>query len=120
MKWEVGRQNSGYFKKKLLESKKLLFDVYLLKFPQGTMVHSHTDPAVAGFEHHRINVVYWPAKNGGKLWVKGQVTNGRIVKFRPDIQSHGMTMVYLGTQYILSIGWLRKEKDEFSEYEPIY
>lgn len=111
MKWEPGRQKSGYSKLKLFGFG--LLDVYLLKFPPGSYVPMHTDP-VDGFNHHRLNLILRRAKLGGvktigKCGVVDRYEPRRIDYFRSDIQAHGQTRIDSDrTQYTLSIGWLTK------------
>ena len=113
--WEEGRQGTGYFKMKLFESKRFKFDIYLIRFPKGSHIARHSDPAPEGYEHHRLNVKLKRADEGGefireyKTW-DFRYAEKRIEKFRPDIQEHYVTKITKGTRYILSIGWL-KEKD---------
>lgn len=105
--WEKGRQGTGYLKMKIASGK--TWDCYLLKYPKGTMIGEHLDP-VPGREHHRINFTFKRA-NGGWFF---KVINGecvrftqRYIKFRPDIETHGVTQVRSGTRYVLSIGWVK-------------
>lgn len=113
IKWEEGRQGSGYFKKKLLESKFFKFDCYILKYPTGSYIKPHND-RINGYEHHRINIVLNSGFLGGDF-VKWNneghtIPRKRFIKFRPDIENHSLTEVRSGVRYVLSIGWLRKEK----------
>jgi hypothetical protein len=110
MKWQEGRQGSGYQKLKLFESKWLKCDVYLLKFPTGSAIDYHYDQ-VKGYQHSRINVILKKAKKGGKFYIEGlagypRFIKSRVVWFRPDIDYHGVTPIEEGTRYVLSIGWL--------------
>lgn len=105
--WTKGRKNSGYYKIKLLESKWLKFDVYLLKYPEGSEIALHIDPAPTNYEHHRINLELNSDFSGGIPVVEGHV-KGRAYRFRPDIQKHHVTEVVRGTRYVLSIGWLKR------------
>jgi len=115
MKWEKGRQNSGYEKIKLLESQRFKFDVYLLRYRKGASIPPHYDPAPFGFAHHRLNIVLKRAKDGGNFFTLShgihrphKFMNNRIIFFRPDITSHMVSKVKRGARYVLSIGWLRK------------
>ncbi len=57
-RWETGRQKTGYQKLLIWEQKwPFTFDSYLLRYPPGTGVTTHTDPVQPGFEHHRINII---------------------------------------------------------------
>ena len=110
--WQEGRQGSGYRKALLATSKFLKFDLYLLHYPDGSYIAWHTDPAVEGYEHHRINITLKKPRGGGQFITrKGNVTimwKSRIVKFRPDITEHCVSMCH-GERYVLSLGWLRKK-----------
>ena len=98
MKWEKGRQNSGYFKKKLMEWK--FIDLYLLKFPAGASVPTHKDP-VKNKTHIRFNVLlkgdntFKCEKYIFKFW--------RFVLFRSDKYKHSLGKVDRDT-YLLSLG----------------
>lgn len=107
--WIEGRQGSGYFKLKLLESKLFKFDVYLLKYPVGSYIDVHIDPSPEGYEHHRLNVILKKPKKGGTFVLDHVDQTGRIHKFRPDIQEHNLHRIESGTRWVLSIGWLRKK-----------
>jgi len=95
-----------------------MFDVYLLKYPEGSEIGWHKDPSQAFFEHWRANIVLKKAIDGGKFActydIDGIVTepvirkwNDRFIVFRPDITVHCVKQVKKGTRYVLSIGWLR-------------
>ena len=113
IKWEEGRQKGGYLKFKLFQSKKFKFDIYILKFPVGSFVPPHTDPAVKGYKHFRLNVILKNAKEGGVFSIMSKTFNfkskffGRINFFRPDKHVHRVSKVKIGTRYVLSIGFLR-------------
>lgn len=118
LRWDNGRQLSGYSKMLLATSKLLKFDCYLLRVPQGCAVPPHTDPAVPGYGHHRVNIQLNRSVLGtGKMLVEGPVKLflfGRAAYFRPDLYLHWMTPGddFIQTDhntYILTIGWLRRE-----------
>lgn len=120
MKWEAGRQGSGYLKLKLWESKLYKFDLYLLKYPTGSYITHHFDPSVKGYNHWRCNLVVKEAVGGrfiikeygdsmskdieNRIWIQTR----RLNIFRPDDQLHCVTEVKSGTRYVLSLGWLTK------------
>ena len=109
MKWIEGRQKTGYFKKKIIESKRFKFDCYLLKYPKDSEIPEHTDSAIWPFyEHHRLNIILVQPL-GGIFHLEGKPKYGRIQKFRPDLQKHSVSKVLNGTRYVLSIGWCRKK-----------
>lgn len=116
LQWDYGRQGSGYSKLLLAMSKRLKFDCYILRFPDGVGIPEHTDPAVDGYEHHRLNIfLNSPCVGTGKVTINGPYKswfNDRIQLFRPDLYKHNMTPVEFiwskDSLYILSIGWLKK------------
>lgn len=113
MIWREGRQHSGYYKIKVLESKLFKFDLYLLKFHKGARIQMHYDKAPEGFEHHRANLVLNDDFEGGKFHKVGQENEnyGRLIKFRPDKELHEVSEVTEGIRYVLSLGWLRRKND---------
>jgi hypothetical protein len=112
MNWEEGRQGTGYFKKRLVETRwPFPFDLYLLKYPEGSSIPEHTDP-VAGKRHYRLNIELRRAV-GGVFWKRDSkgsfpchTEHGRIHFFRPDIEPHGLTKVLYNTRYVLSLGFV--------------
>lgn len=114
IKWEAGRQGTGYLKFKICESKLFKFEVYILKYPTGSSIDFHKDPCPVGYEHHRLNLVLKKAQGG--IFAIRQYDRidifplDRLIIFRPDLIEHSVTKVRSGTRYVLSIGWLRKEK----------
>lgn len=109
LRWQYGRQQSGYRKLLLLAGYwPLPFDVYLLHFPTGSEVPSHRDPVTAG-RHYRLNIVLKAAKKGGEFHCAAPLyQSNRIKFFRPDQSDHWVTKVEAGNRYLLSIGWLRR------------
>lgn len=98
MKWEIGRQGTGYFKKLLGSGP--FWDCWLLKYPAGSSIPVHTDP-VSGKVHRRINIVIW-----GEQTFMGEnlFRFGSIVYFRPDIMPHSV-MASAKVRYVFSLGW---------------
>jgi len=109
MRWQEGRQNSGYLKMLLFTLPwPIKFDLYLLKFPEGSKILSHRDEVGEG-KHYRINLVLKKAKQGGKFKCESSIyESSRIKFFRPDISIHEVSEVCKGSRYLLSIGWIRK------------
>jgi 2OG-Fe(II) oxygenase superfamily len=108
LRWEVGRQGTGYEKMLLATARwPLPFDCYLLRYRPGSSIPFHTDP-VDGRRHYRLNVVLRRAV-GGAFELDGAPIwrVGRAVLFRPDLGRHAVSMVDRGTRYVLSIGWVR-------------
>lgn len=112
LKWQKGRQESGYDKMLLATAKwPVPFDFYLLKFPTGSKINTHVDPVATGMKHYRINIIIWRAIKGGEFVSEQTIVDWpRIKLFRPDVVPHSVTRVEEGTRYVLSIGWLRHEK----------
>jgi hypothetical protein len=110
--WKTGRQSSGYSKVALLESMwPIPFDVYLLKFPEGSAIPEHTDTVQAGFKHYRLNVILKKSRSGGEFLSETSIINwSRIKFFRPDISKHSVTKVVGCSRYVFSLGFLLKEK----------
>jgi len=108
-RWQTGRQQSGYDKMLLLQSMwPLPFDVYILRFPQGSEIAPHTDPVSLG-RHYRLNIVIKRAASGGEFVCATPIyTSARIKLFRPDACEHSVTRVVRGSRYVLSIGWVRR------------
>jgi hypothetical protein len=85
--------------------------MYLLHFPEGASAPHHRDPASRGYEHHRIDIILKDSDVGGRFYIGKSAVRGRFCYFRPDHQSHSITPVLAGSLWMLSIGWLRKEKN---------
>jgi hypothetical protein len=112
-RWEQGRQQSGYNKMLLCGAWwPVKFDVYLLKFPQGSEIPPHTDQ-VGTAAHYRLNIVLKHAHQGGEFMCKNPIFETRRIKFfRPDQSEHQVSKVIKGSRYVLSIGWLRDSTKE--------
>jgi hypothetical protein len=105
--WEQGRQGTGYNKIKLFESKKWRYDGYLLYYPEGSEIPSHTDPVAAG-RHYRLNIMLKKAKKGGEFICADPVFKcWRMSLFRPDVSPHAVSRIERGYRIMLSIGWVR-------------
>ena len=91
-KWERGRQEGSYYKLKLLKSKLLSCDAYILKFPRGCSVMKHTDPVADGFRHYRLNILLKKSSNPrDRMYTLGPVKRWwRFEFFRPDLYEHGL------------------------------
>lgn len=109
LKWEKGRQKSGYDKLLIATlSWPIPFDCYLLRFPTGSGIAPHTDP-VRERQHYRFNWVIKKARQGGEFVCKQTLFRSkRCVLFRPDQTEHSVTTVTKGTRYVLSVGWTLK------------
>lgn len=109
--WQTGRQNTGYLKKCLWISRRFLFDVYLIKYPTGTAIPPHCDLTDLG-DHHRLNIIIKRGE-GGEFHCEGNYRKWwRFNYFRPDIQRHWVDEVTSGERLVLSIGWIRRQKDK--------
>lgn len=114
MKWEPGRQGTGYEKLCIFKSERFKFDVYILRYRKGASVPPHIDPANFNQCHHRVNAVLTKGI-GGDFLVRSNShlvhkLFNRIFYFRPDICIHEVTKVVAGTRYVLSFGWITKLK----------
>lgn len=115
MQWDRGRQDTGYFKKKVFDS---LFkhpfkkdgvagcDLYLLKFPEKSYLPKHKDEVTFG-RHFRFNLILKPAKEGGKFFCEKSIIDWPFLKvFNPDANEHSLSEVTKGTRYVLSFGFV--------------
>lgn len=105
--WEQGRQGTGYNKIRLFVSQTLKCDGYLLYYPKGSEIPTHTDPVTSG-RHYRLNVMLKKAPLGGEFICENPIfRGGRIFLFRPDVSPHAVTKIDKGYRLMLSIGWVR-------------
>jgi hypothetical protein len=105
MKWEPGRQGTGYLKKLLAQGK--AWDCWLLKYPPWSKIPWHTDPVTKGLKHYRINLVLWGPQSF-RADTPPIFKYGPLVFFRPDTTLHkvkGTNQV----RYVLSFGWVTKD-----------
>jgi predicted 2-oxoglutarate/Fe(II)-dependent dioxygenase YbiX len=129
--WTPGRQGTGY---DILPLKAVLpagpgsliarslaqlgtpfedyWDVYLIRYCDGTYIAKHVDDAQHGKRHRRINAVLTAADLGGELWIEGaplELAVGDAVRFYPDREIHEVTRV-TGTRLLFSVGaWIEPE-----------
>jgi hypothetical protein len=106
-RWQKGRQGTGYDKMLLLTAPwPVPFDSYLLRYPEGSEVPSHTDPVATG-RHYRLNVILKAPRSGGDFACSAPIYESRRIKlFRPDKCSHSVSRVVGGSRYVLSVGWV--------------
>lgn len=106
--WQQGRQQTGYDKMRLAIVRwPVAFDVYLLRFKQGSEIPLHMDEIKDG-EHHRINIILKNAQEGGDFMCECPIFESKRIKyFRPDISAHQVSKVVKGTRYVFSVGWVR-------------
>lgn len=110
IQWQNGRQNSGYFKRLLLTfNKPFHFDMYLLKFPEGSFIKEHIDPLKEGYKHFRLNIILKKPSSGGIFYTEKSIfEKNRIKFFRPDLYKHSVSKIIKGDRFIISIGFLIK------------
>lgn len=108
-RWQRGRQAGGYDKMLLLTGLwPLPFDMYLIRYPEGSFISPHIDTVDSG-RHFRLNIVLWQAQRGGDFVCKKPIFETKRIKFfRPDVCEHSVTPVEKGRRYLFSIGWVRK------------
>jgi hypothetical protein len=111
MRWQRGRQGTGYDKLLLWVNPFLIpFDLYILRFPDGTEVPPHRDPVTAR-RHYRLNIILKRPRSGGEFLCEDPIFETRRIKlFRPDVSVHAVTKVAGGTRYVLSLGWVLRGK----------
>jgi len=107
-RWDRGRQQSGYDKMLLCVAIwPIKFDLYFLKFPQGSEIAPHIDKVESG-KHYRLNIVLKNADEGGEFICENPIfETSRIKLFRPDICEHQVSKIEKGTRYLVSIGWVK-------------
>jgi hypothetical protein len=112
LRWDKGRQKTGYDKMLLLANPILLpFDCYLLHFPEGSGIPPHRDPVKSG-RHFRLNFVIKRSPRGGEFVCDQPIFQSkRLNLFRSDRCTHSVTTVEGGSRYVLSIGWVLKGSD---------
>ena len=85
------------------------WDVYLIRYADGSSIPPHTDTAQHGRRHRRINAVLEQARAGGELFVDGakvELAVGDAVLFFPDHELHEVTRV-TGSRLLFSVGaWI--------------
>jgi predicted 2-oxoglutarate/Fe(II)-dependent dioxygenase YbiX len=85
------------------------WDVYLIRYHDGTYIPEHVDDAQLGMRHQRINAVVTAATAGGELRIDGtlvELSVGEAVRFFPDREVHAVTTV-TGTRLLFSVGaWI--------------
>ena len=106
-RWRAGRQMSGYSKMLILQGTfPLPFDLYLLRYQEGSEIAPHTDPIASGC-HYRLNFVLKRAKIGGEFQCSKTIFERRRIKlFRPDIAVHSVSKIENGSRYVMSFGWV--------------
>src|SRR5689334_17051929 len=97
LKWQEGRQETGYLKMLLLSSYlPIPFDIYLLKYVEGSFVPPHKDVVKKG-HHYRLNIILKKPQAGGDFICQGAIVNRpRIKLFRPDLYEHSITKIEKG------------------------
>jgi hypothetical protein len=122
--WTAGRQGTGYDILPIAERDHPLvaralaqlgtpyeqfWDVYLIRYLDGSHIPAHTDPGQHGKRHRRLNALITPATAGGALRIDGTVVElapGDAVMFYPDAEVHEVAPV-VGTRLLFSVGaWL--------------
>lgn len=113
LRWQTGRQGTGYDKMLLALNHKLIpFDCYLLRFPEGVSIPPHRDQVTTG-KHYRLNMIVKTSDSGGEFICEQNILNlPRIKLFRPDIYVHQVTEVKGGSRWVLSIGWVLGQQNK--------
>ncbi len=105
-KWQPGRSEATKNIQKFPIWSWLGFDIYLLWFPQGQKVLTHTDTC-RGKKHYRLNLTiygFWRLTVNGKSTIQ---SIGSCHMFRPDINPHSAT--FRTNCLVLSVGWTKKQ-----------
>lgn len=106
-RWQKGRQGTGYDKMLLITAPwPVPFDSYLIRYPEGSEIPSHTDPVAKG-RHYRFNLILKAPRSGGDFVCSHPIYETKRIKlFRPDKSSHSVSRVAGGSRYVLSVGWV--------------
>ena len=110
-RWQSGRQNPHYKKMFIFGNPFIVpFDIYLLKFEPGSEIQPHTDQVDSG-RHFRLNLIVRHPKEGGDFHCDETIYESRSLKiFRPDISEHSVSQILAGTRYVVSIGWVLRDR----------
>lgn len=110
--WQHGRQRSGYSKMLLAQCCRFFkFDLYLLNFPEGSVIPEHTDLVMEGYRHFRLNIILKRSQSGGEFKAERHIINwDRLKFFRPDLYRHSVSQVVGGNRLVLSFGFLLKDR----------
>ncbi len=128
LSWTEGRQHSGYLKANLMGHKASVWfillrrslsrlslvvgdlldhDAYLIKYPVGSSIPTHVDPAPsATVGHVRLNCLLTEGV-GGTLFVNDAPIPLRVrhaYMFRPDTEPHRVSVVERGERIVWSVG----------------
>lgn len=105
LRWQRGRQRTGYDKLLLAASPwPIPFDLHLLRFREGSAIPPHRDPTTRG-RHVRVNLVLVPARRGGHFVCERTLLDTPRVKvFRSDLAEHAVTEIEEGQRWVLSLG----------------
>ncbi len=102
LRWQQGRQVTGYFKMLLFGSRFL--DIY----PKDVGLPEHTD-LVPGYKHFRFNIVLREPHKGGKFSCATAFINTKRIKFFRSDRPHSMTNIDKGRRVVLTFGWVTRE-----------
>ena len=83
------------------------FDVYLIKYPEGSRIDTHTDP-VEGWRHVRINIVLKLAKKGGAFSCEGRIFGKQRLNIFYSDMPHQVSKIEKGSRLLLSIGFVNR------------
>lgn len=85
------------------------FDMYLLKYPQGSEITSHVDQVKSG-KHYRLNIILKNADIGGNFNVEKSIFETKRIKiFRPDISKHSVSKIIKGERILFSLGFILRD-----------
>jgi Rps23 Pro-64 3,4-dihydroxylase Tpa1-like proline 4-hydroxylase len=119
--WKPGRQGTGYDILPLPRARdgaieralarigtpyEDYWDVYLIRYRDGSHIPPHTDEAQHGRRHRRLNALLERATAGGELTIAGarfELTIGDAVLFEPDREVHEVARV-VGSRLLFSVG----------------
>ena len=92
---------------------------YLIYYPKNTLMHEHTDPAIAPYSTHwRVGVVIEQQCVGGDLILEGQelvMNEGDAYIFKACTQSHAVTRIISGKRLVFTMAAYVNENNNLEE-----
>lgn len=110
-RWRIGYRRSGYMKMRLAAGMlPIPWDLWLFHMVEGVEIPPHRDVARGRFAErraYRLNWIVKSAKRGGVFYTEKSVFNlfNRLILFRVDTCTHGVTKIEHGERYMLSFGF---------------
>lgn len=91
----------------------LTADCWLIRYPVGSSIPLHTDPAWPRSEHWRLNAVVVTGYGGNLVLGGSRVSalgSGDAYAFRPDLVAHEVTQILESERLVWSVGVMLPEQ----------